>query len=64
MDVSGATEWRRSKYSTPNNDCVELALGEAGVRVRDSKHPGPELSFATTAFSAFRGSLKRDPARS
>ena len=32
--------WRKSSFSTGGNtDCVEVALGETGAAVRDSKDP-------------------------
>ncbi|MEV0681597.1 DUF397 domain-containing protein [Actinosynnema sp. NPDC050436] len=51
--------WRRSTFSGAGNNCVELAVGRAATDVRDSKHPGPELTFADRPFRAFLTSLRR-----
>ena len=57
---SAPRNWRKSRYSGATNDCVEIADGLEGiVPVRDSKDPdGPELVFASDAFSAFIHAVK------
>ena len=47
--------WRKSSYSgSGDNDCVEVALGQEAVGVRDSKNTdGPQLAVAATAWQAF-----------
>ena len=45
--------WRKSSYSG-NGNCVEVAVPEAGMAVRDSKDPkGPALHFTADAWAAF-----------
>jgi hypothetical protein len=52
MDVSSVA-WRKSTFSNTNG-CVEFALVEDGVAVRDSKDPaGPVLLFSTAEWQAF-----------
>ncbi|MCP2168153.1 DUF397 domain-containing protein [Goodfellowiella coeruleoviolacea] len=51
--------WRRSTYSVPNNDCVELARTAALAAVRDSKNPtGPMLTFGQAELVRFLGAVK------
>lgn len=45
-------EWRKSSRCTLNDNCVEIAEGDQ-VKVRDSKNPGPELTFDRPGFAAF-----------
>jgi hypothetical protein len=45
--------WRKSSYSG-NGNCVEVAVPEAGLAVRDSKDPkGPALHFTADAWTSF-----------
>jgi hypothetical protein len=51
--------WRKSTYSGgANNNCVEVG-SDSGVHVRDTKNngAGPELIFASTAWTQFLASL-------
>ena len=64
MDLSGA-QWRKSSYSGTNG-CVEVAVANDGVAVRDSKDPdGPALMFSTHEWHSFlagvRGGEFREP---
>ncbi|MDH6514988.1 hypothetical protein M2164_001469 [Streptomyces sp. SAI-208] len=46
--------WHKSSYSTGNGACVEIALVEGVVAVRDSKDPGrPGLAFSPREWRAF-----------
>ncbi|MBO1416997.1 DUF397 domain-containing protein [Streptomyces sp. FH025] len=53
-DLSAAV-WRKSSFSGPDNECIEVADGFSGVLpVRDSKDPrGPSLLFTADAWTAF-----------
>ncbi|MFI8081463.1 DUF397 domain-containing protein [Kitasatospora sp. NPDC086009] len=59
VDLSAAM-WRKSTYSGPDNECVEVADGVPGVTpVRDSKDPeGPALVFPAEAWLAFVAGIK------
>lgn len=51
-DLSRAT-WRKSSHSGLNG-CVEVAVVDRTVAVRDSKNPaGPVLLFGVEAWTAF-----------
>ncbi|GAA2460230.1 hypothetical protein GCM10010433_73000 [Streptomyces pulveraceus] len=60
-DTSALSGWRKSSYSSSENDsCVEVLDGHpSGVPVRDSKAPhGPALVIPTTSWSTFVTSVK------
>ncbi|WP_432160687.1 DUF397 domain-containing protein [Streptomyces sp. NRRL F-5630] len=55
--------WTKSSYSGGNNgSCVEIAVGEASLPVRDSKRAeeGPVIEFSREAFATFLGSVTAD----
>jgi hypothetical protein len=54
-------KWRKSSYSTANNECVEVAVAKDETEVRDSKAPGSG-SFAVSAstWGVFLTHLKSD----
>lgn len=45
-------EWRKSSWSGPEADCVEIAWPTDAVAVRDSKNPGVELWLPRAALAA------------
>jgi hypothetical protein len=54
------TAWRKSRYSNPSGNCVEMAELTAGrVAVRNSRHPdGPALIFTPAQWQAFVGAVR------
>ncbi|MFF0720031.1 DUF397 domain-containing protein [Verrucosispora sp. NA02020] len=53
LDLSRAN-WRTSTRSVGNGNCVEVAVVDGRVAVRDSKdRPGPVLTFPSAAWHAF-----------
>jgi uncharacterized protein DUF397 len=50
-----AVAWRKSSYSNPSGECVEIApLSARSVAVRDSKYPGGGvLVFTRAAWTTF-----------
>lgn len=52
--------WRKSRYSSDEGNCVEVAYLGGGTRaVRDSKHPhGPALRFTATEWVAFTAGVR------
>ena len=46
--------WRKSRASTANGECVEVAFADDAVLVRHSQDPsGPVLSFSYPEWKAF-----------
>ncbi|MFJ7492143.1 DUF397 domain-containing protein [Streptomyces sp. NPDC097727] len=61
LDASTLSGWRKSSYSSSENDsCVEVLDNHpSGVPVRDSKVPhGPALVFPAVGWSAFVAAVK------
>jgi hypothetical protein len=58
LDLSG-TAWRKSSHSGTAGNCVEVALTDPAIAVRDSKDPdGPTLAFGRRAWRGFTTDIK------
>lgn len=57
-----SASWRKSRYSNPSGNCVEMAQLSAGtIAVRDSWCPGgPALVFTRAAWEEFLHRLRDD----
>jgi hypothetical protein len=54
-------DWRTSSYSGTQENCVEIATGQDGMLIRDSKHrDAGTLNLDTTAAGAFLRTIRRD----
>lgn len=53
--------WRKSCYSNPTGNCVEVAaLADGCIAVRNSRHPGgPALLYTRAEMAAFIHGVKR-----
>ncbi|GAA0968347.1 hypothetical protein GCM10009555_013560 [Acrocarpospora macrocephala] len=52
-------DWRRSTFSGVNGECVEVAVVDDTVAVRDSKHPScAPLLFTPGEWVAFLGGVR------
>ncbi|MET9626302.1 DUF397 domain-containing protein [Lentzea sp. NPDC006480] len=51
--------WRKSSYTAPDNNCIELAVGEAETAMRDSKDPdGGAFVVRASAWAEFLMQIK------
>lgn len=52
---TAAPQWFKSSYSSDQGECVEVALAETTIHVRDSKNPeeAPTLQIGNAAWAAF-----------
>lgn len=59
-DLSTAA-WRKSSYSSQTGQCVEVAMVDGGVAIRDTKDngAGPVHFYTTGEWNAFVKGIKR-----
>ncbi|WP_433509243.1 DUF397 domain-containing protein [Nonomuraea sp. CA-143628] len=58
IDLTTA-EWRKSSLSSATGQCVEVAVADGRIAVRDSKDPqGHHLIFTTGEWRAFVGGVQ------
>jgi hypothetical protein len=56
-----ALDWRTSRYSGGNGECVEIASEARSVLVRDSRNPaGTVLQFSAGQWSSFVRRVRAD----
>lgn len=54
-----SSRWRKSSRSSGSGNCVEVALADTVVGLRDSKdRTGPVLAIAPTAWTSFMTSMR------
>lgn len=58
-DELADAQWRKSTYSGNTGNCVEIAIADSLVRIRDSKDPqGAVLSVNRAEWEEFISSIK------
>lgn len=57
MPDSGPT-WIKAAQSQGTGACVELALSDEGVAMRNSRHPAAEIAHTPTEFAVFVEAVK------
>ena len=51
---AGPAEWRKARRSMGNGNCVEVAVTNGRIAVRDSKKPvGPMLAYSAESWRVF-----------